>query len=206
MPGTFSAAAPASNPRHQAAPRPSRGPSMSGPGNRYRCQKLRQAVTRAVRSSSPASRLSSNDGELKRSAHHRCCLRRCLCPVLAGARAGHDAPHPGPLPHQTYPALVGGPLDGLLLDNTGWCPQVIDDGTALVTELGRWPGGRSLYDPCPASRARRAARVWCGSSGAHPDSSSWPEGRGGTSGGSPHVPEPRSVRIALIVKNMPLKG
>jgi len=149
MPGTFSAAAPASNPRHQAAPRPSRGPSMSGPGNRYCCQKLRQAVTRAVRSSSPASRLSSNDGELKRSAHHRCCLRRCLCPVLAGARAGHDAPHPGPLPHQTYPALVGGPLDGLLLDNTGWCPQVIDDGTALVTELGRWPGGRSLYDPCP---------------------------------------------------------
>ncbi|CAK7286417.1 hypothetical protein SGPA1_40677 [Streptomyces misionensis JCM 4497] len=149
MPGTFSAAAPVSNPQHQAAPRPSRGPSMSGPRNRYCCQKLRQAVIRAVRSSSPASRLSSNDGELKRSAHHRCCLRRCLRPVLAGARAGHDDLRPGPLPHQTYAALVGGPLDGLLLDISGWCPEVIDDGAALVTELGRWPGGRSLYDPCP---------------------------------------------------------
>ncbi|MER5717462.1 hypothetical protein [Streptomyces sp. NPDC002132] len=26
-----------------------------------------------------------------------------------------DDPHPGPLQHQTYAALVGGPLDGLLL-------------------------------------------------------------------------------------------
>ncbi|MFE4337407.1 hypothetical protein ACFRQM_51505 [Streptomyces sp. NPDC056831] len=32
----------------------------------------------------------------------------------------HDDPNPGPLPHQTYAALVGGPLDGLLLDITGW--------------------------------------------------------------------------------------
>ncbi|WNE93855.1 hypothetical protein PS467_00090 [Streptomyces luomodiensis] len=27
----------------------------------------------------------------------------------------HDDPDPGPLPHQTYAALIGGPLDGLLL-------------------------------------------------------------------------------------------
>ncbi|WP_442805979.1 hypothetical protein [Streptomyces sp. NBC_01341] len=31
----------------------------------------------------------------------------------------HDDPNPGQLPHQTYAALVGGPLDGLLLDITG---------------------------------------------------------------------------------------
>ncbi|MFE7805862.1 hypothetical protein ACFU51_14595 [Streptomyces sp. NPDC057430] len=62
----------------------------------------------------------------------------------------HDDPNPGPLPHQTYAALVGGPLDGLLLDITGWLPEEIDDGVALMTELGRWPGGRALYDPLPA--------------------------------------------------------
>ncbi|THA76140.1 hypothetical protein E6R60_14865 [Streptomyces sp. A0642] len=32
----------------------------------------------------------------------------------------HDALNPGLLPHQTYPVLVGGPLDGLLLDILGW--------------------------------------------------------------------------------------
>lgn len=25
----------------------------------------------------------------------------------------------------------------------------MDDGAALMTELGRWPGGRALYDPLP---------------------------------------------------------
>ncbi|MFE3144387.1 hypothetical protein [Streptomyces scopuliridis] len=53
----------------------------------------------------------------------------------------YDHDDPGPLPHQTYAALVGGPLDGLLLDITGWRPEEVDDGVALTTELGRWPGG-----------------------------------------------------------------
>ncbi|EFF93894.1 hypothetical protein SSTG_04213 [Streptomyces sp. e14] len=44
---------------------------------------------------------------------------------------------------------MGGPLDGLLLDITGWRPEETDDGVALLTELGRWPGGRALYDPAP---------------------------------------------------------
>ncbi|MEU3838094.1 hypothetical protein ACFW61_35315 [Streptomyces microflavus] len=61
----------------------------------------------------------------------------------------HDDPNPGPLPHQTYAVLVGGPLDGLLLDITGWRPEEIEDGVALMTELGRWPGGRALYEPRP---------------------------------------------------------
>lgn len=64
---------------------------------------------------------------------------------------GHDHddpdPDPGPLPHQTYAALIGGPLDGLLLDITGWRPEEVDDGAALATELSRWPGGRALYHP-----------------------------------------------------------
>ncbi|MET8755994.1 hypothetical protein ABZW32_38760 [Streptomyces sp. NPDC004667] len=63
----------------------------------------------------------------------------------------HDAPNPGRLPHQTYAVLVGGPLDGLLLDITDLRPEEIKDGVALKTELGRWPGGRALYDPLPGA-------------------------------------------------------
>jgi len=33
--------------------------------------------------------------------------------------AGHEDLNPGPLPHRTYAALVGGPLGGLLLDIHG---------------------------------------------------------------------------------------
>ncbi|MFD3516042.1 hypothetical protein [Streptomyces sp. NPDC058657] len=61
----------------------------------------------------------------------------------------HDTPHSGPLPHHRYAVLVGGPLDGLLLDITDRRPQDIEDGVALPTELSRWPGGRALYDPRP---------------------------------------------------------
>ncbi|MGZ0199504.1 hypothetical protein ACNFR7_04710 [Streptomyces sp. RM1] len=62
-------------------------------------------------------------------------------------RAGFDHDDPHPLPHQTYAALVGGPLDGLLLDITGRRPEEMDDGVTLRTELGRWPGGRALCAP-----------------------------------------------------------
>ncbi|MFF5393373.1 hypothetical protein ACFY5H_34580 [Streptomyces sp. NPDC013012] len=58
-------------------------------------------------------------------------------------------PGPGPKPGRTYTELVGGPLDGLLLDIHGWRNEEVDDGVALTTELGRWPGGRALYDPRP---------------------------------------------------------
>lgn len=51
------------------------------------------------------------------------------------------------------PSRPHGPLDGPLLDITGWRPQEIEDGVALMTELGRWPGGRALYDPLPGIRA-----------------------------------------------------
>ncbi|MFD8779100.1 hypothetical protein [Streptomyces sp. NPDC056721] len=61
----------------------------------------------------------------------------------------HDDPNPGPLAHRTYAMLIGGPLDGLLLDVTDWQPEEFDGGVALSTELGRWPGGRALYEPRP---------------------------------------------------------
>ncbi|CAM5651115.1 putative protein OS=Streptomyces griseomycini OX=66895 GN=FHS37_006759 PE=4 SV=1 [Streptomyces griseomycini] len=61
--------------------------------------------------------------------------------------AEHDGPHSGPLSHRTYAELVGGPLDGLLLDIHGWRTEEVDDGVALTIELSRWSGGRALYDP-----------------------------------------------------------
>ncbi|MET8816083.1 hypothetical protein ABZW47_29270 [Streptomyces sp. NPDC004549] len=60
----------------------------------------------------------------------------------------HDDPAPGPCPGREYVELTGGPLDGLLLDVTGWSRAEIDGGVALPTELGHFgAGGRALYDP-----------------------------------------------------------
>ncbi|MEU4089797.1 hypothetical protein [Streptomyces aureus] len=73
----------------------------------------------------------------------------------------HDDPDPGPLPHRTYAALMGGPLDGLLLDITDREPEEAEDGVALATELSRWPGGRALYDPDPAEPRRPGPGVTC---------------------------------------------
>ncbi|MFI2235624.1 hypothetical protein [Streptomyces chrestomyceticus] len=66
-----------------------------------------------------------------------------------------DAPHPGPRPGRTYAELVGGPLDGLLLDITSWTPQDIATGAALMTEIGQFgAGGRALYEPRPGDTRR----------------------------------------------------
>ncbi|MFH8931016.1 hypothetical protein [Streptomyces pristinaespiralis] len=62
--------------------------------------------------------------------------------------ADHEDPDPGPQPGHDYVELVGGPLDGLLLDVTGWTPRQLHEGAVLATELGRYgAGGRSLYGP-----------------------------------------------------------
>src|SRR5690242_6920098 len=52
--------------------------------------------------------------------------------------ADHDDPDPGPRPGHAYVELVGGALDGLLLDVTGWTGQDLEAGAALVTEVGRY--------------------------------------------------------------------
>ncbi|MCB5165368.1 hypothetical protein LG634_11060 [Streptomyces bambusae] len=64
--------------------------------------------------------------------------------------ADHDDPDPGPRPGHSYVELVGGPLDGLLLDVTGWSAGDRAEGALLMTEIGRYgPGGRALYEPRP---------------------------------------------------------
>ncbi|MFF4590221.1 hypothetical protein [Streptomyces sp. NPDC001388] len=64
---------------------------------------------------------------------------------LRGRVYGADHDDAGPRPGRVYAELVGGPLDGLLLDvtgHTGHEPREV----ALITEIGRYgPGGRALY-------------------------------------------------------------
>lgn len=59
--------------------------------------------------------------------------------------ADHDDPHPYAEPGHAYVALVGGPLDGLLVDVTGCTEQEIHEGAALITEIGAYGGGRAWY-------------------------------------------------------------
>ncbi|MFF8727182.1 hypothetical protein ACF073_11905 [Streptomyces sp. NPDC015171] len=75
--------------------------------------------------------------------------------LLRGRVYGADHDHPGPEPGRRYVELVGGPLDGLLLDVTGWTAGEIDTGAALPTELGRFgAGGRAVYTPRPGDPGR----------------------------------------------------
>ncbi|MGW5116054.1 hypothetical protein ACWEQ8_11505 [Streptomyces noursei] len=76
-----------------------------------------------------------------------------LCGRVYGG--DHDHPRPGPKPGRTYAELVGGLLDGLLLDITGWTQDQIDSGVALHAELGRFgAGGRATYEARPDDSAR----------------------------------------------------
>jgi hypothetical protein len=62
--------------------------------------------------------------------------------------ADHDDPDPGPRQGHTYAELVGGPLDGLLLDVTGWSARRLREDAVLSTEIGRYgPGGHAAYGP-----------------------------------------------------------
>ncbi|MEV7192078.1 hypothetical protein AB0N81_09730 [Streptomyces sp. NPDC093510] len=75
--------------------------------------------------------------------------------LLRGRVYGQDHERPGPRPGQSYAELVGGPLDGLLLDITGWTQEEVDAGVGLRTELGRFGAdGRATYRPRPGDRRR----------------------------------------------------
>ncbi|MEU7061515.1 hypothetical protein [Streptomyces sp. NPDC046197] len=74
---------------------------------------------------------------------------------MRGRVYGADHDDPGPRDGHTYVELVAGPLDGLLLDVTGWTRQARRESVALVTEIGRYgPGGRTLYAPRPTDPER----------------------------------------------------
>ncbi|MFD6658553.1 hypothetical protein ACFWEB_25820 [Streptomyces parvus] len=54
-----------------------------------------------------------------------------------------------------YAELVGGPLDGQLLDVTGWSAQQLLGGALRICESGMYgPGGRSDYAGRPGVAGR----------------------------------------------------
>ncbi|MER6413888.1 hypothetical protein [Streptomyces humidus] len=64
---------------------------------------------------------------------------------LRGRVYGADHEDAGPRPERAYAQLVGGPLDGLLLDVTERTEEELRE-VALITEIGRYgPGGHALY-------------------------------------------------------------
>ncbi|MGC5401888.1 hypothetical protein ACPXCP_39880 [Streptomyces sp. DT20] len=63
---------------------------------------------------------------------------------------GTDCTEPpsGPLDGHTYRELDGGPLDGQLIDVTGWTDDQITTGGYLITPHSTYgPGGRAAYGP-----------------------------------------------------------
>ncbi|MFD5892277.1 hypothetical protein ACFWHQ_40940 [Streptomyces sp. NPDC060334] len=60
---------------------------------------------------------------------------------------GSDPP-PASARDHAYAVLLGGPLDSLLLDVTGWSTQERVEGALLITDKGLYgPGGRAFYAP-----------------------------------------------------------
>ncbi|MEV0750188.1 hypothetical protein AB0I75_34140 [Streptomyces sp. NPDC050273] len=57
----------------------------------------------------------------------------------------HDAPATGPQPGHTYRELVGGPLDGQLIEVTGWTEDEITTGAQLITPHSAYGPGGWLY-------------------------------------------------------------
>ncbi|WP_320781832.1 hypothetical protein [Streptomyces sp. CRN 30] len=74
---------------------------------------------------------------------------------MRGRVYGAEHADPGPRAGHEYAQLVGGPLDGLLLDVTGTFGGGVPEGVALATEIGRYgAGGRAVYAPRPADGRR----------------------------------------------------
>ncbi|MEU9734590.1 hypothetical protein [Streptomyces sp. NPDC048002] len=66
--------------------------------------------------------------------------------IMNGRVYGADHEDAGPRPGRRYGELVGGPLDGLLLDVTDRTERELRAGVELPTEIGtHGAGGRSLY-------------------------------------------------------------
>jgi hypothetical protein len=68
----------------------------------------------------------------------------------------HDDPDPYEQPGHEYVELVGGPLDGQLVDVTRWAPADRATGAMLITNNGTYgAGGRAEYEARPGE-----PRLW----------------------------------------------
>ncbi|MFF1271008.1 hypothetical protein ACFVZE_34820 [Streptomyces anulatus] len=70
--------------------------------------------------------------------------------------ADHDDPDPyTTTPGHVYVELVGGPLDGQLLDVTALTTDERADGALLIAPRSAYgPGGRADYEPRPGNTGR----------------------------------------------------
>lgn len=60
--------------------------------------------------------------------------------------SGDDDEWLEPMPNRLYAGLLGGPLDGQLLDVTDWTPEERAQGALLVTDRGLFGArGRAYY-------------------------------------------------------------
>jgi hypothetical protein len=67
---------------------------------------------------------------------------------MRGRVYGAEHDDPAPRDGRSYVELIGGPLDGLLLDITDRPESELRDGVALPTEIGRYGGGgAAVYRP-----------------------------------------------------------
>lgn len=67
----------------------------------------------------------------------------------------HDDSNPGPQEGRTYVELVGGALNGQLLDVTGWSEDERAGGALLITEAGLYgEGGRADHVQRPGDPGR----------------------------------------------------
>ncbi|MFI0239899.1 hypothetical protein [Streptomyces sp. NPDC016845] len=80
--------------------------------------------------------------------------------LMRGRVYGADHEDAGPRPGRAYAQLIGGPLDGLLLDVTDRPAERASTAVALPTELAAFgPGGRAVYGPLDTDGRRF---VWQG--------------------------------------------
>jgi hypothetical protein len=63
----------------------------------------------------------------------------------------HHVPDTTPASGHEYVQLLGGPLDGQLVDVTGWTPEQRQTGVAMISPNSLYGdiGGRSWYGPDP---------------------------------------------------------
>lgn len=74
----------------------------------------------------------------------------------------------GPQPGRSCRELTGGPLDGQLIDVTGWTDEEITTGGYLITLHSAYgPGGPRTRQPSAAPTARGFGRATCPESTPH---------------------------------------
>lgn len=110
-----------------------------------------------MRTAAPAGRLLPPSGGRRPIVGARVEAWTTWHPAPRPSRLRHRPrrPQPRPRPGCTYVDLIGGALDGQLLDVTGWSEDERAGGALLITEVGLYgEGGRADYVQRPGDPSR----------------------------------------------------